>query len=194
VTVAYFLRALGNVLIRLALFAFGLSRTLPYLVISYTHFGGVQLFLINTLESLAYCFQPILGSWHFPARDEDIACRLSERLNQHDSNNYASHCCAFFGALFNTLPEHLTELKKGTNNVVKRWNDHMCSVKKENIYCQRFKEMQSKFDDVSLYCLVLCFFHLVNLTAASSSNSLAQALLQHKQGHSGDKDMQLSHT
>jgi hypothetical protein len=94
----------------------------------------------------------------FPARDEDIAYMLSERLNQCDSNNYASHCCAFFVALFNTLPEHLTELEKGTNNVVKCWNDHMCSVKKENTYCQHFKEMQSKFDDVSLYCLVLCFF------------------------------------
>jgi hypothetical protein len=64
VTVAYCLRALGDILIRLALFAFGLIHTLPFLIVSYTDFGGARLFLVDTLDSLAYCFQPLFGSGH----------------------------------------------------------------------------------------------------------------------------------
>jgi hypothetical protein len=64
---AYFFQALGNTLIHLALFCFGLSHTLPYLVVSYTDFGGVRLFVSDTLESLAYCLQPFLRSGHSAA-------------------------------------------------------------------------------------------------------------------------------
>jgi hypothetical protein len=62
VTVAYSLQVIGDIIIRLALFLFGLSYTLPFLVVSYTDFSGIWLFLDDTLKPLAYCFQPILGS------------------------------------------------------------------------------------------------------------------------------------
>jgi hypothetical protein len=64
VTVAYCLRALVDILICLALFAFGLIHTLPFLIVSDTDFGGARLFLVDTLDSLAYCFQPLFGSGH----------------------------------------------------------------------------------------------------------------------------------
>jgi hypothetical protein len=61
VTVAYFLSNLGNSLIRIALFAFGIIHTLPYLVVTYTDNGGLQQFLADTLESFLYCIQPLAG-------------------------------------------------------------------------------------------------------------------------------------
>jgi hypothetical protein len=61
VTVAYYLIALGNIVIRLALFIFGIVHTLPYLIISYTDDGGLRLFLADTLGSLLYCIQPLAG-------------------------------------------------------------------------------------------------------------------------------------
>jgi hypothetical protein len=59
---ANFLESLGNTSIHLVLFTFGLLHTLPYLVVSYSDFGGAWLFLGDTLESLSYCLQPLLGS------------------------------------------------------------------------------------------------------------------------------------
>jgi hypothetical protein len=61
VTVAYFLSDLGNSLIRVALFAFGIIHTLPYLVVTYTNDGGLRQFLADTLESFLYCIQPLAG-------------------------------------------------------------------------------------------------------------------------------------
>jgi hypothetical protein len=61
VTVAYYLITLGNCVIRLALFIFGLAHTLPYLVVTYSDDGGFQLFLADTLDSLLYCIQPLAG-------------------------------------------------------------------------------------------------------------------------------------
>jgi hypothetical protein len=61
VTVAYSLGDIGNSLIRIALFAFGILHTFPHLVVTYTDDGGLWLFLADTLESLAYCIQPLAG-------------------------------------------------------------------------------------------------------------------------------------
>jgi hypothetical protein len=61
VTVAHYLIALGSFVIRLALFIFGLAHTLPYLLVTYTNDGGLQLILADTLDSLWYCIQPLAG-------------------------------------------------------------------------------------------------------------------------------------
>jgi hypothetical protein len=61
VTVAYSFGDIGNSLIRVALFAFGVIHTLPYLVVTYTDDGGLRQFLADTLDSLLYCIQPLAG-------------------------------------------------------------------------------------------------------------------------------------
>jgi hypothetical protein len=64
VTVAYFLESLGNTSKQLAHFILGLSHMLPHLLALYTDFGGLHLFLVDTLDSISYCFQPLLRSGH----------------------------------------------------------------------------------------------------------------------------------
>jgi hypothetical protein len=61
VTVAYSYSDIGDSLIRIALFAFGVIHTLPYLVVTYTDDGGLRQFLADTLDSLLYCIQPLAG-------------------------------------------------------------------------------------------------------------------------------------
>jgi hypothetical protein len=73
VTVDYFLSDISNVLTRLALFCFGITHTLPYLIVTYTDDGGLWQFLADIIESLVYCIQPLAGqdsklmNWFTPA-------------------------------------------------------------------------------------------------------------------------------
>jgi hypothetical protein len=58
---AYSFGNIGNSLIHVTLFTFGVVHTLPYLIVTYTDDGGLRQFLADIFESRLYCIQPLAG-------------------------------------------------------------------------------------------------------------------------------------
>ena len=87
----------------------------------------------------------------FPVRDKFPAEILTEDLRSEDE--YATRCCAFFAAIFETLEEVLKKMPN--NQAIETWTNEMCDMHLGSTRrAEFFAQVRSKYLTVrtSDYC------------------------------------------